>query len=147
MSTPKGFTLVELMIAIAILGILSAIALPNLRVYVLNQRVKSAAFELHAALMYARSESIKRNGDVVMSTSGTWENGWSITAGSALLKSQDTLSGVSVSNANTTLTFNRDGRLASTVGTFTISSSPDNASVSKRCISVDISGMPKTRSC
>ena len=57
----RGFTLVELMIAIALLAILVGIALPFYQDTIADQRNRTAANELHSALVLARSEAVKRN--------------------------------------------------------------------------------------
>lgn len=59
----KGFTLVELMVTIAIAAILVAIAVPSLRGMILANRIQGAASEFQSALAIARSEAIKRGGD------------------------------------------------------------------------------------
>jgi prepilin-type N-terminal cleavage/methylation domain-containing protein len=58
----RGFTLVELVVTVTLLGVLLTIAIPGLQQLTLNQGVKSAAFDLFSALEYARSVSITRPG-------------------------------------------------------------------------------------
>lgn len=55
-----GFTVVELMITIAVLAILLTIAVPNLSSVIDNNRVSGAANTLVTAMAYARSESVAR---------------------------------------------------------------------------------------
>lgn len=57
----KGFTLIEMMVVIAILGILLAIAAPSFTVYFEKFRTKRAAETLGGSLYIAKSEAIKRN--------------------------------------------------------------------------------------
>ncbi len=143
-----GFTLVELVITIAIAGILATIALPSFRSLVQTQRVKSASFDLVAALTLTRSEAIKRNTNVAMSqASGGWQNGWTITAGGQVLRRQDAYSSLSITDSAGAgnVTFRKDGRLATTPTNFSVNASPTNSSVSPRCISISLSGRPDTK--
>lgn len=66
-STPSsphdsGFSLVELLIVVAIIAVLGAVAMPNLSPA--NARLKQAARELYGNLQRARMEAIKTNQDV-----------------------------------------------------------------------------------
>lgn len=143
-----GFTLIELMITIAIAGILASLALPSFRDYVQTQRVKSASFDLAAALTLTRSEAIKHNTNIVMSqASGGWQNGWTITAGGQLLRKQDAYSSLSITDSAgvSSVTFRKDGRLASTPTNFTVDASPSSSTVSPRCIGISLSGRPNTK--
>ena len=90
MKTQPGFTLVELLMAVAVLGILLTIGVPALRDMVLNNRLVSQTNRLVSHLQLARSESIKRSAPVVLcrtddfatpacggtSAARTWDTGW-----------------------------------------------------------------------
>lgn len=143
----KGFTLVELMIAIAVLGILSAVALPSLTNLVRGQRVKSATSDVFASLIYARSEAIKRAADVrIVPNTTDWAAGWRVQdAGGNNLKIQDAIAGITVSPAAATITFRRDGRLTAVATVELILSSPDNAAITARCVRLSPSGRPNIK--
>lgn len=60
----RGFTLVELMIAIAVIAILLMLAAPSFVDYMRVQRLKGVNAQLVTDLQYARTEAASRNGDV-----------------------------------------------------------------------------------
>jgi type IV fimbrial biogenesis protein FimT len=64
-----GFTLTELMITIAVAGVLLAVATPNLRTFIQNSRLTSAANDMLRSFQIARSEAIKRQRNVVVCAS------------------------------------------------------------------------------
>ncbi|MEW6132415.1 MAG: GspH/FimT family pseudopilin [Pseudomonadota bacterium] len=79
----SGFTLVELMVTLAVLTIILAIAVPGVGGFVSNQRVRSQADSMLASLALARNESITQNLRVTLcpsgngtSCTGTWSQGW-----------------------------------------------------------------------
>jgi type IV fimbrial biogenesis protein FimT len=63
---PSGFTLIELMFSIAILGILIAIALPSFTNTLKRYRINAIRDELTASLQLARSEAIRRGTPIIM---------------------------------------------------------------------------------
>jgi type IV fimbrial biogenesis protein FimT len=69
----KGFSLIELMIAIAIVAILIALAQPSFTAIINQNRLAASSNELLATLQQARTESIRRNRRVVVCRSDNAE--------------------------------------------------------------------------
>lgn len=85
MPTQRGLTVIELMIAVAIMAVILTTAVPALGRFVQQQRVTAATNELVGHLQYARHEAIFRNTYVAAcpSTDGEtctggnrWDEGW-----------------------------------------------------------------------
>jgi type IV fimbrial biogenesis protein FimT len=83
MKKHSGFTLIELMVTVAILAILLAVGVPSFRSMVENNRIRAVGNDLVVALQFARSEAIKRGASVTLcssddqaSCSGAWTDGW-----------------------------------------------------------------------
>ncbi len=84
-SRPSGFSLIELMVTVAVVAILAALAAPSFRAQTDSARLTAHASSLLSSLLLARTEAIKRNGRVVLcksadgatcSSSGDWQQGW-----------------------------------------------------------------------
>lgn len=92
-----GFSLIELMVTIAIVAILLAVAFPSFEGSLRSNRVATTANELMGSLSLARSEALRNPGGAVVCTSsnGTacdtssdWNDGWIVwidTSGDGLL--------------------------------------------------------------
>ncbi|MEZ5488965.1 MAG: GspH/FimT family protein [Gammaproteobacteria bacterium] len=81
----KGFTIIELIIALAALGILLAIGLPSFQDTVEDVNTNARVKELITSLSLARSEAVKRGTDVHLCATnsagsdcaaGQWSVGW-----------------------------------------------------------------------
>jgi len=64
--TSAGFTLLEMLVVLAILGLVVALALPPLRRPPDNLRLEAATRNLASALRFSRAQAIARNADVVL---------------------------------------------------------------------------------
>ena len=79
----RGFTLLELMTALAVVGVLVAVGVPQLRDLTIAQRITGAAQDLHIDLALARNEAVTRattvtvcpSTDMVTCTNDGWVNG------------------------------------------------------------------------
>lgn len=74
----SAFTLVELLIGVAIVAILGMIALPNLNQFSVSMRVEAQINELHRLLLIARNTSVNTGRNVVICpiVSGSCSNDW-----------------------------------------------------------------------
>jgi type IV fimbrial biogenesis protein FimT len=71
----SGFTLLELMITVAIIVIITAIALPSFRSMIKNAQTRNAAEAITNGLQKARAEAVARNANVefVLGAASSWQ--------------------------------------------------------------------------
>ncbi len=83
--TETGVTLIELLVTLAVLAVLLGVGIPSLAGLIRDSRLTTSINSIHAALFYARSESIKRGRRVTICTSANqvacaagigWHSGW-----------------------------------------------------------------------
>ena len=71
-SRHRGFTLIELMVTVALVGILLAAVIPNMRTFLRNDQLSGGVNDMLHSIQVARTEAIKRqNGNVVVCGTST----------------------------------------------------------------------------
>jgi prepilin-type N-terminal cleavage/methylation domain-containing protein len=138
----RGFTLVEMLVVVTIVGVLAMLAIPAMKRLVLTQNVRSAASDLQTAMFYARSEAIKRAVNVrVVPTSSAWTSGWTVQLpDNSVLRTQTALSTNLTAVSGSTITYQGNGRLTALPSQIVFQSS--DSTIPARCIKVDLSGRP-----
>lgn len=69
-----GFTIVELMVTVAVVAVLTAIAAPQLSSFIANSRIRATSESLQSGLALARAESVRQNRSVeFVILPGGWE--------------------------------------------------------------------------
>lgn len=149
----RGFTLIELVVTVAVLGILTTMALPSFRSFLASQRIKTASFDLMSMITIARSEAIKRNTDVTFDTVALQITATVSGVPNTVLQQREPFTGLTlgcisggVPGCNPAI-YASSGRLKTPLFIPLQISSPSTNNVS--CISIDLSGRPasKTGNC
>lgn len=165
----RGFTLLELMVVLAVVAILVTLAAPSLTRLVQTNKMSSTVNIFLADMQYARSESIRRGGGVVMCRSNSpeaadavcdsgsapgWESGWIVfhdldnsgtrLSSEPMLRAHSpiaTVNSISESGAATVFRFTATGRLSPTsVTQLQFGSGPAYAADIQRTVCVNLGG-------
>ncbi|MEL0586210.1 MAG: GspH/FimT family pseudopilin [Candidatus Thiodiazotropha sp. (ex. Lucinoma kazani)] len=142
MQKNQGFTLIEMIITIVIAAILLTVGIPSFFDMIQRNSVSSASNELVAALLYARSEAVRQEGNTIFTLDA---NGWTVDVDADLDGTVDaTVLAYQIDNANIsiaedldadTLTYNPRGRATASAGD-SIEISYDGTLKSRVCINL-----------
>lgn len=80
-SRQSGFTLIELMVTVAIGGIILAVGFPSFAGFIKNSRLTTQTNDVLTSLHVARNEAVNRGHNIrILTISGgtDWANGWQI---------------------------------------------------------------------
>ena len=148
-----GFTLVELMITVAVLAVIAAIAAPSMTGLLNSNRLNGQANEMVSGLQLARSEAIRRNAPVLVcasndgatcANSGAWDR-WIVlgqaNATDAAEVIRDTSAGslTQISGPRTGIRFAPSGMLPAQA-VVTVCIPTDNPSLNQRAVTVAVGG-------
>lgn len=144
-----GFTLVEMLVVVAMFGILAMIAAPSLSSLIASQRASAMATDVYVALIETRSEAIKRNTNVTLAPkTGGWQAGWTILApdpndtdSTLTLDDHSAATGTSISGPDNVV-YQSSGRVHGNSAPCIGITATQGTSTAQRWVTVDLSGRP-----
>ncbi len=148
----KGFTLIELMMTLAIAAILVSLAAPSFTDTIKNNRLTTQYNELVTQLTLARSEAIKRNTEIIVlnndGNESNWHKGWVIfedTNDDDTVDAGETIKVSDTVDSNITISYNNGKQisylasgLGNNAGTFTICD--DRGAQEAKALIINITG-------
>lgn len=141
-----GFTLVELMVTLAVFAILITLAVPSFESITSTIKTKNGASDIYIALARTRSEAIKFNQTVTLSAkTGGWQNGWQLTNPNtgAVMEDHNALSGITITttpSSTNSISYNSYGRLQG--GSLSLEVKSNGTHAAPRCVTIDLTGKP-----
>lgn len=166
MRREQGFTLIELMIAVGLTGLLLSMAVPALDMFISNARQTGAINDFVSTIHQARSTAVTTNARVTICPSSTgagcenvsWDQGWMAFAdpdsdrvvdpGETILATAEGVDGLNITSSEFSafMTYRPNGRVANasvngSAGAFTVC---DRRGASRaRVMLVELSGRPR----
>ncbi len=135
----KGFTVIELMIAVVILAVLVAVGIPSFRDAIERNAVSTSSNEVLNGLLFARGEAIRTETNTTFTP---LPNGWQVTSGGNMIRDQRSTR-ANISIAGNPVAYNARGR-ANIANEETVTIRYDNEVKGYVCVS--LTGRPYTKS-
>jgi type IV fimbrial biogenesis protein FimT len=145
----RGFTLIELVTTITVMAVLATLAIPSFSQFIMNQRIRNAAYDLMNALTQARSEAIRRNTKVDLkraTSTQPWDKGYNVlvSGGATALLDQQAYASLSITDSSdlAAITYGKDGRSLTSGTVFKIAPTGTVTGITARCVTIGVSGVP-----
>ena len=153
-----GFTLLELMITLTVAAILTVIALPSFRTYVLNVRRDSLVDSLVASLNYTRNQALNLDQNTSLCagvsapacSTSTWIQGWVVVTAPAnastvlltthTIPASSTVPELHALNETSNFTFNGNGLVSSLTAPETLVVCDSRGASSARAVEINVAG-------
>ena len=147
----RGFTLIEVLVALGIMAFLLLMAMPSINTYLLDTRIRVTAQSYYDGAQLARTEALRRNADVAITLNNS-NRGWSVNSGggSIAAKPAEAAEKLTVKADAATVTFNALGA-ASADNTVQFLPVNENTCIAaggaQRCLNVLVSRGGQVRLC
>jgi len=163
-ASQAGFTVIEVLLVVAIIGVLASVAIPSLMDTIRSAQLRSATSQMYDAIILARSEAVKRGSVEVDVQPGStcvapasdntadWATGWSVwtltTAGACdkLLQQFPSTPNIDITPKAGGISYLPTGRLSNASATSFSFHSKLSATIPDRCIVISASGQASVRS-
>lgn len=147
-----GFTAVEMLIVVAIFGIMATVAAPSFSTLIAAKRAEATATDLYVALVQARSEATKRNVNTTLGyKTGGWHAGWVITVidptdstRTLTLDDHAAVTGVDITGPDT-IVYQSSGRVQGNAAPCFAVTATNGSSSAQAWVLIDLSGRPVVR--